>query len=302
MDLGYNETKIIKYNEDYPFNAFWFWLTRDHPVACDFHFHSQIEFIFVAAGKIGIWLNNEKHTIGPERFIMIHANESHKIVSVADTTYFFGVRFDPSLLYSTKQTIAELKCLIPFCVNPGNRQRIFRRNELDPDLRRQLETAVDEFDKKPFGFTFNIRNRINAIFLMIIKKWNEQGALSNDDISGEMVSAINYAQNYIVSNYADVNEAELAKKCNMSYSYFSRSFKKVMGMSFNEYVNHIRINEAQRMLISGNNSISQIAEMLGFSSASHFIRTFKASNGITPNQFKQTYIKHNIQKEGLTKQ
>lgn len=295
VELGYNETKIIKSNEDYPFNAFWFWLTRENPIGCELHFHNQIEFIFVAAGQLEILLNNERVMVYPEHFIMIHANESHKIVNCADVTYYFGVRFDPSVLYSTAQTVFELKCLIAFCVTPGNRQRIFHKDELDPSVRTLLETAANEFERKEFGYTFSIRNKINSIFLMIIKNWRNQGLLNNDNISGEMVSAINYAQNYIAKNYADVNEAELANKCNMSYSYFSRSFKKVMGMSFNEYVNRTRLNEAQRMLVLGNNSISQIAETLGFSSASHFIRTFKASNGITPNQFKQSYVKQRME-------
>lgn len=292
MDTVFEENPAVYDNEEYPFDGFWFWLTEEHPEGCKLHFHKEIEFIYVAAGRIDIWINNKKYTIGSEKFIMIHPNESHRIICTSDVCYYFGVRFDPAILYTTKQTVAELKCLIPFCISPGNRQRIFDRSELSRycDIRNMLESIVNECEKKPLGFTFLVRNRITAIFVAIIRAWQSQSTKDDSNISNELAATMQYAQNYIINNCTDVNEAELAKKCNMSYSYFSRSFKKLMGMSFSEYVNNVRINEAQRMLVSNNYSISEVAQNLGFSSSSHFIRTFKALKGVTPNQFRQQYF------------
>ncbi len=288
-DAFMEPTKLIN-NEEYPFDTFWFWISPENPEGCVLHFHKEIELIYVACGEIDVWIDGKKMTIGSERLLMIHPNETHRIHLSSETTCcYFGIRFDPHILYSTKQTVSELKALIPFCTSPGNKQRVFMRSELEIDVRDVMESAVDEGQKRGFGFTLAVKSKIISIVLAIVREWHRQGVLGDEEMPTGLAESIQQAQNYILQNYVDINELELAKKCNMSYSYFSRSFKKLMGVSFSEYVNYIRINEAQKFLISSDKSVSEIAQALGFSSASHFIRTFKTCKGCTPNQFKKIY-------------
>lgn len=82
------------------------------------------------------------------------------------------------------------------------------------------------------------------------------------------------------------DEKELAAACGLSYSYFSRSFKAAMGMSFREYVNFRRINEAKRLLAETDDDIAAMARSLGFSSPSHFINVFGELTGTSPKQFR----------------
>lgn len=67
-------------------------------------------------------------------------------------------------------------------------------------------------------------------------------------------------------------------------------------MRFKEYVNYVRINESQKLLISENKSVSEIAEILGFSSPSHYIQSFKKIKGESPKQFKINYLKNFLNK------
>ena len=55
----------------------------------------------------------------------------------------------------------------------------------------------------------------------------------------------------------------------------SREFKRIMDMSFVDYVNNVRINTAQALLLSSNSNITTIAYECGFDSLVHFERTFK---------------------------
>ena len=84
--------------------------------------------------------------------------------------------------------------------------------------------------------------------------------------------------------YADLKS--VADECGLSYSYLSRVFKRVMKKSFSEYVNYIRITEAQRLLASTEKSITEIAQDVGFSTASYFIDTFKKQVHVTPSKFR----------------
>ncbi len=87
----------------------------------------------------------------------------------------------------------------------------------------------------------------------------------------------------------ECDEKAAAEKIGVSYSYFSRSFKAETGMSFREYVNFRRVNEAKRRLVSSDADIASIADALGFSSPSHFINVFGELAGISPKQFRKKY-------------
>lgn len=98
------------------------------------------------------------------------------------------------------------------------------------------------------------------------------------------------AHAHIDLNYKyDITAESAAKICNMSYSYFSRFFKTVMKKTFNEYLNFIRIVEAEKLLLTTNLNITEIAHETGFSTSSYFIQQFKRHKKISPKQFKKSF-------------
>ena len=78
----------------------------------------------------------------------------------------------------------------------------------------------------------------------------------------------------------------------MSYSYFSRSFKSVMGKNFAKFLNEIKIDAAKRLLLTTNKTITEISMETGFSSSSHFISNFSKSVGITPLAYRKNAYKN----------
>ena len=62
-----------------------------------------------------------------------------------------------------------------------------------------------------------------------------------------------------------------------------------MNKSFTEYVNGIRISESERLLVTTNKSITDIALDVGFSTTSYFIERFKKQIHLTPKQFRKNY-------------
>ncbi|MBS5083051.1 MAG: helix-turn-helix transcriptional regulator [Clostridiales bacterium] len=103
---------------------------------------------------------------------------------------------------------------------------------------------------------------------------------------------LNPVFHYLSVNYEKpVRASEMAELCNLSPSYFSRSFNRLMGMSFNEYLNYIRVSEAEKLLISTPLSITEIAVTVGFSTSSYFIKIFKVYKNLSPKQFRKTLLK-----------
>lgn len=69
-------------------------------------------------------------------------------------------------------------------------------------------------------------------------------------------------------------------------SHLHRLFKAEIGMGIHEYISAVRINAAKGMLKDGAHSIADIASLLGFSSQSHFCRSFSEAVGVTPKEYK----------------
>jgi AraC-like DNA-binding protein len=79
---------------------------------------------------------------------------------------------------------------------------------------------------------------------------------------------------------------DMAEVAGYSEYYVSREFRRVMGLSPIEYLLECRIVQAKQLLTSTDWTMKRIAERLGFSQSSYFIRKFRESQGITPDHFR----------------
>lgn len=75
---------------------------------------------------------------------------------------------------------------------------------------------------------------------------------------------------------------EAALKCGMSLSCFQRVFTREVGMTFNKYVNSLRISKARQLLHENNKTMSEFAYVCGHTNQYHFTRTFKRLMNISP--------------------
>ena len=96
------------------------------------------------------------------------------------------------------------------------------------------------------------------------------------------------ALEYIHNNLDKVPSIEeMSKLSGLSPSYFSRTFRKAMDENFVSYVNRVKIERAVDLLKNGNKSINAIADGLGYTDASYFIKVFKRYTGTTPLSYRR---------------
>jgi two-component system response regulator YesN len=87
---------------------------------------------------------------------------------------------------------------------------------------------------------------------------------------------------------------DIAKRLNISRSYFSQCFKDIVGRTFNEHTRYIRIEKAKEHLISSNKTIIWIAENIGYLDEKYFSRTFREETGLLPSEYRKTHRKGRI--------
>jgi YesN/AraC family two-component response regulator len=107
-----------------------------------------------------------------------------------------------------------------------------------------------------------------------------------------MAARLQIVFDYIENNYQnDITSLDMANLIHLSYSYFSRLFKKIMKRSFSDYLNYVRILKAEKLLTTSDLNITEIAMAVGFTTSSYFIQQFKQYKEISPKQFQLKYMK-----------
>ncbi|MCS7463233.1 AraC family transcriptional regulator [Paenibacillus doosanensis] len=103
----------------------------------------------------------------------------------------------------------------------------------------------------------------------------------------EYERTLDIAASFIQENYhLDLSLDQVAETCGLSPPYFSKLFKRVMGVSFIEYLTAYRIDQAKIWLRSTELSVTEVAEKVGYQ-PKNFIRVFKKQTGCTPGQFRE---------------
>ena len=105
-------------------------------------------------------------------------------------------------------------------------------------------------------------------------------------------SRIQKVLEYVMQNFQhDLYMPEVAALLNMSEASFSRYFRQNTQKTFSCYVTEVRISNACRLLLQGEENISQIAYLCGFENISNFYRHFKKITGRVPKEYRHSFYK-----------
>lgn len=132
---------------------------------------------------------------------------------------------------------------------------------------------------------------VTALSIHLMKRYCAQvPRISDPSDKGLSPVLLNRALTYI-NDQLDQNLklVDLAKEVGMSRYYFSRLFKKSMGIAPHQYAIKQRIEKAKRLLKQSNIPIAMIAQQCGFTNPSHLSKYFRQLTGVTPKAFRDQY-------------
>jgi two-component system response regulator YesN len=133
-----------------------------------------------------------------------------------------------------------------------------------------------------------IKESAPSVLVLVVKGDRDEDAVAPPSTVTRMQHyKIQQAVCHINDTYqTDIRRSAVAGKAGMSPSHFSRMFRKVMGVSYQEYVNSKRITKAKELLCTSPRSITDIAVSLGFADPTGFGRIFKKLTGHTPSAYR----------------
>ena len=249
-----------------------------------YHYHRYIELIYLLTGSVETWIGNKMYALSKGDFIIIYSGEPHTFRSDTSVSYIV-VKLLPEILVTSEQTFNEYEYVLNFSNRTGERTRVIKG---DTKIGTLMKNAYATFTQGKYCSELFVRADIINVCAHILNFWHNNGEITsfNSRLTAENVRTVNKITAYVKDTNGTVKTHEAATMCNLSDGYFSRIFKSLMGMTFTEYAKSVKIAEAERLLKCSDCSVTDIAQHLGYATASHFIEDFKKEKGISPKKYK----------------
>lgn len=194
----------------------------------------------------------------------------------------------------------ERKCMRPFlegsagpCIRiDGGEADGTESNGIGAESRRLLQ-MLDEIDRlyteKPLCHELRIKGLLCEILAALLPEAYRNPAnkrLQSVPASSAELERLQLTLDYLHQHYDSVvSLQELADLTHLSREACCRSFRRMTGKSITEYLQEYRVTQSLPLIRSGHYSISQVAELCGFSNASRFAAAFRKRMGINPGHY-----------------
>lgn len=263
-------------------------ITKPFPV--ETHRHYYAEFILVTQGKATVAVNDKSYTVNKGELVIIPPQAMHSIFRYGDEHLVFrGLKVNLAWVGISGTYIPRLD---RYFLNLGKLTDVTYKFHEDMlygfDLEKFYEHILKEMTTRNYGYDSIINASIQEFIINILRAYMQMGITEQiKPVDNRTHYAIEEILSYIDSNSEyDLRVSDIAEKCNMSYSYFAKSFKEIYGQSCKEYIETIRLNKAEKLLKFTDMDIAQISQETGFSDSSHLIKCFRNKYNITPKQFR----------------
>ena len=223
------------------------------------HLHESFEFVTILSGKMTIVIDNTPYTLVKGEAVLIFPNQLHTFIS-EKSSHLLCI-FSSHLISAYHHSYLD-KCPV------SNK---FTPSKLIIDTLKSITEGSSVFEKK-------------ALLYSICSEFDKTASYKPAfDENGILHKIFMFVGNHFSEN---CTLGDLEKSIGYSYSYLSRYFKNIIGMSFNEYVNQYRISKACYLLTNTTVSVLDCAYEVGYKSLRSFNRNFKIYTGMTPNQYR----------------
>ena len=236
------------------------------------HTHNHMELFFIVGGKGQFLIEDQLHPVGVNNLVIINPNVTHTEVSL------------------NAQPLEYIVLGIEGIQLAGNDTANGQFNILDHfesvEISGCLRNILREMEQKNTGYEDVCQAYMEILIIRLMRS-------TSLAVPAEPQSISTNRQCAAVRRYIDLHFKEaltldqLAEEGHMNKYYLSHAFKREYGVSPINYMISRRIEESKYLLAETDLSMSQIAQLLGFSSLSYFSQAFRRTQGSSPMEYRQ---------------
>ena len=242
--------------------------------------------IYMISGDLAVGIGEEKKFhIGPGNLLYIPAGVKYSLKSkdMRAAVITFDVTSEKPLP-EDRIPPASLESFDPMLAHVFPDVSPFDRVLKSEDMESERETFI-RICNLATSAEGAFRAQISAELKLILLKLRETE--SDDALPTQMVEALDA---YIRDNCGEeISNTEIGAIFGYHPFYVSRMLKEKKGITLRQYIISYRFKAAKRMLELTDKSIGEIAEQTGFTDASYFAKSFKATFGVTPKEYRAQF-------------
>lgn len=239
----------------------------------DIHTHEDFYELFVlAGGDFYHYYNGEERRIGRNTVYFFKPGESHGIIRATPQSVHFSFFAKASFFQRFFEENAFLR-------NAFGRKSCIscRLTDVEYAYIYKLANALVHQENEHQRVSLFLYNVISLLMLR-----NETGSKEekNDYVVDLVTKLNNYT--YLTTKVQDIYSQYPVARCKLI-----KDFKEYTGMTIVQYQKKQKLAHAAQLLTNSDYQITQIAEIVGFDSLSHFLRIFKEEYAMTPKEYRK---------------
>lgn len=256
------------------------------------HWHNDLEINLIREGEAVFQVYQKSYRVRTGEGFLLNRNVPHSCSSPGNEHVRYStILVRPDFLYGDFGSDVERKCFQPFLQNsaiPCIYLTGFDEN--GKEILQKLNQVEEAFDRKRFCYELKIKGLLCEAFAMILYG-HRQELTKFVPVNLQELERLEKMLNYLNMHFTEViSLQDLADQVHLSREVCCRLFKKMTGKTITGYLEEYRVNKSFSLVQSGQYSMTQITEMVGFSNPSRFASAFRKRFGCNPGEYNS--VKH----------
>lgn len=261
-------------NKDTPsFNAF---VTSIE--SSSYHWHYQYEILMVLRGSLRLHTDNQEFDLKAQDLVIVNSRSIHAITGEAGNLAGL-IQLHPSLFDQEKEEKRQFR----FFLNTTDPEEADGAEQVRQRAARILLNSLSD-DKISF---YRLRAEVCGLVADLVEQTDYDVILhpwNNPAEQDEIYAIIDFVRDHI--READLTDLT-ARQFGLSGKTLYRTFQSSLGVSFKEFSDELRVEEAKRYLRETDKSLGYIMDNSGFFSEKTFYRVFQKITGQTPGSYRK---------------
>lgn len=235
------------------------------------HTHQFSELTYIINGSGYFQVEDQEYPIRKDDFIIVNPNTPHTERSTGAVPLEYVILGVENLSFSFG----------------GNKEHIiFSCANSQRDLMFYMNTMLKEQEEQAQGYDMVCQDMLEVLLIKLMRRTNFAFEVTPSiKISKECLKL----KRYIEMHYTeDITLDKLAEISHLNKYYLVHVFNKYCGCSPINYLCRVRIQASRELLASTDYSITEVAQLSGFSSQSYFAQCFRKSCQMTAGAYRRT--------------
>lgn len=253
------------------------------------HWHQYWEMICQIEGETQIRIGNDDFISKVGEINIIGSEELHSTKRISAKHKLLLIQFEASAILPYLASFNGLKHISSALLYELGYKKHFNIVDKNQHVHQIMEVILKEYSNKELGYELEVQSQLMHLFSFFIRNKYIDIPMVPDDKKNAL-TRLKPVLLYIENNFHHTIPLKyIAEMACMSPYNLCRVFKKATDKTFTEYINLIRLIEAERRIVSTTDTITSISLDIGFSSVNYFNRLFKEKNNMSPQVFRKQY-------------